>query len=231
VARLVTIADIVQRARLHADQRQSQFINDTEALQLFNEVYGEMYDELVDIDENYYASEAPIVISNQAADYDLPDDFYKIIGVDLETSTAGERITLFPYNEGERNIAFTQARNLPSATVYLKYVPAPAIFTSLSQTVDGVAGWDRLLSLALAIDMADAEETNTDRLERKYQKTLQRIRGSLDRDIGMPGTVTDVSRPSVNYLYSSLKYRLYGGQIHFISTEMLSNAIFGGPFV
>lgn len=232
MARSTTVGDIIERARVHADQRSSDFINDTEALQLFNEVIGDLYDEMCDIDENYFVSETSFNISGSTNAYDLPVDFYKLIGVDFSSTTNGnDRITLRPFNEAERNVAFTQSVNLPSGTVYIRYVPAPTIYTSTSQTFDGVAGWDRLLTLRLAIDMCDAEETNSDRLQRKYDATLARIRGSLDRDIGMPATVSDVSRPSVHFLYSSLKYRLYGSQLHFISSEMLGAAIFGGPFV
>jgi hypothetical protein len=223
--RSVTIADIVARARIHADQRNSGFVSDAEALQLFNEVYPELYDELVDVDENYYITEAPgIAVSSATGTYALPGDFYKMVGVDFQAGS--DRITLYRFNEADRNQSFTSATNIPTGTVYLRYVPAPTIYTSTSQTVDGIAGWDRLCSLRIAIDMMDAEESNTDRLTRKYQERLETIRGSLDRDLGMPQTVTDVSRASSQYLLSTLKYRLYGNNLHLITTEILSS--FGG---
>lgn len=224
--RLVTIADIISRARTHADQRNSGFVSDAEALALFNEIWPELYDELIDIDENYYVTDAaPITISSSASSYALPSDFYKLVGVDYAASAGGNRMTLYRYNEADRNLAFTSTTNIPNGVIYVRYAPAPTIYTDLTQTVDGISGWDRLCSLRLAMDMMDAEESNTDRLARKYAERLQSMRGSLDRDIGMPATVSDVSRPA-QFIPSTLQYRLYQNNINLISTELLSGGAF-----
>ncbi len=215
MARSVTIQSIVDRARLHSDQRDSQFVSDDECIELLNEIFPELYDLLVSIDENYYMSEDSIDISADTMRYDLPDDFYKLTGVDFSDGGGGQYVTLYPFPEGERNQSFTPGA-LPSGSVRLRYIPAPTVFTALTDTVDGVSGWDRLLSLLLAIDMGDAEESNTDRLYRKYETTLKRIQQSLQRDLGMPGRVTDVTMPYYTWA-GSVRYRLFGNQIEFVT--------------
>lgn len=228
MARSVTVQSIIDRARLHADMRGTGFMRDAELLDLMNEVYPELYDELVASYESYYQTSNTISIVNGTNSYSLPADFYKLTGVDFEVSS-GQYITLKPFMEAERNASLTTNTNIPSGTIRLRYVPAPTMFTSLSQTVDGVAGWDRLLSLLLAIDMLDAEESDSSPLYKKYQRTLERIRGmAAPRDAGMPGRVVDVHAASFSPIYGSLKYKLTGGNIEILNTEFLGADLY--PF-
>jgi hypothetical protein len=124
--------------------------------------------------------------------------------------------------EAERNNSITSATNIPSGTVRLRYIPAPTTFTALTEEVDGVAGWDRMLSLLLAIDMLDAEETDSNPLHKKYNRTLQRVREmAAPRDVGMPARVVDVSKPDLYTIYGQLRYRLQGDTMEFVNTEFL----------
>lgn len=219
MARSVTLQSISDRARIHADMRETSFIDATDMLALINEVYPELYDELVATYENYYTSTATITLAPGTSSYALPTDMYKILGVDFQVS-AGSYITIYPYTEGERNTSIISTAGVPSGTVRIRYVPAPPTFTSLSQSVDGVSGWDRLLSLLLAIDMLDAEESDTKALTRKYMRTLDRVQSMAPvRDAGSPARVVDITSPKFDSIYANLKYRMYGGNIEFINTE------------
>lgn len=213
MARLVTVQQIIDRARIHADQRGSGFIRDTELLSLMNEVYPELYDELVGAYDNYFVSTSIIALNSSASIYTLPANFYKLLSVDYVLG-GGSYKTIYPNSGVNPNSSGTL-----SGEVRIRYVPAPQIFTSLSNTLDCVSGWDRLLSLLLAIDMADSEETDSTPLYRKYQRTLKRITDMAStRDPGSPATVRDVSeRASLNYLPIDLSYRLQGGELEFLS--------------
>jgi len=68
MARTVTLQDIVNRARILADQRDASFIADSEALDLINEIYPELYDELVSIDDNYYSTTTSFTVSSGTTD-------------------------------------------------------------------------------------------------------------------------------------------------------------------
>lgn len=226
MARSVTLQQIADRARVHADLKSSGFISDTEMLGILNEVYPELYDELVVSYENYYSTTENITLVAGTSSYALPATFYKMIGVDLELSS-GAYVTLKPFMEAERNGSPTSAANIPAGTVRLRFVPAPTTFAALSESIDGVAGWDRLLSLLAAIDMLDSEETESGPLYKKYLRTLDRIRGAAaPRDAGFPARITDVSKPDLSMQYGSLRYRLQGGNIQFISTETLGAEVY-----
>lgn len=221
MARNVTVQSIVDRARIHADQRGSGFIRDSELLLLFNEVYCELYDELVGSYENYFMSTAPVTLVAGTTFYNLPSDFYKLLGMDYKVNN-DTYITLYNFNEIDRNNTFVSSSSIPAGELRLRYIPAPTVFTSLTQSFDGVAGWDRLLSLLLAIDMLDAEETDSSPLYRKYQRTLQRVTAmAAPRDAGMPARVGDIYNRNVWSYYASLRYRLQGNQFELISTESL----------
>lgn len=221
MARSVTLQTISDRARIHADMRETGFIDDTEMLSLINDVYPELYDELVSVYENYYSSTSTITLTPGTTSYSLPADMYKILSMDFQVS-GGSYVTLYPYMEGERNTVTASNTSIPSGTVRIRYVPAPTTFTSLAQTVDGVSGWDRLLSLLVAIDMLDAEESDSAALTRKYARTLDRIRSMApSRDAGNPARVVDITMNQFSTIYSNLKYRIQGNSVEFINTEYL----------
>jgi len=228
MARTVSLQSIADKARLYADMRGTGFINDTEILSLINDAYCELYYRIVGATENYYVSTSTIDISPGTDTYDLPADFYKLIGADFKVNE-GAYITLNPFTEGMRNISLTANSNLPTGQVRLRYVPAPTQFTSLSQTFDGVAGWERMVAMGVAIDMLNAEETDPRPLQAKYDEAVQRvINDAAPRDLGMPATVVDVYRQSWLNIYGALKYRLYGNTIHFLSTEYLGADLYPG---
>jgi hypothetical protein len=202
--------------------RETGFIDDTEMLTLINDVYPELYDELVGAYENYYSTTSTVSISPGTSSYALPADLYKILAVEYQVSVNGAYVTLYPFMEGERNQEIVSNTSIPSGTVRIRYVPAPTTFTSLSQTVDGISGWDRLLSLLVAIDMLDAEESDSAPLTRKYARVLERIRSmSPTRDAANPARVVDVSTARYNPIYSNLRYRLQGNNIEFINAEYM----------
>lgn len=227
--RNVTIQTIADSARFHADMKSSNFVSDAEILSRINDAYCELYDELVSAYENYFVTTSSFPVLTGTDTYDLPDDFYKMLGVDFQV-TQGAYVTLREYNEGERNMSLTTNSNIPSGSIRIRYVPAPTVFTAMTDTFDGVAGWDRLVSLLTAIDLMDAEESDSSALAKKYNRTLQRIKDmSAPRDAGMPATVVDVSSQPFQNIYGALRYRFYGNSVVFMSTEYLG-ADFSFPF-
>lgn len=226
MARSVTIASIIAKARVYADMRNSDFINAAEALAMFNDIWPELYDELVSAYENYYATSEEIPLVSGDNVYDLPDDFYKLIGVDFKVGT-GSYVTLKPFMESERNGTLSTNLTVPAGTIRIRYVPAPPIYTDVTDEVDGVAGWDRLVALLLAMEFLDAEESDTSSLSRRYVRTLERIRSmAAPRDAGMPARVTDINQANWQGAYGSLKYRLYGDTVELLNTEWLGTVDF-----
>ncbi len=226
MARTVTLQSISDLARIWADQRYSSFISDADMLALINSRFTELYDLLVDSFENYYSDTADLAVVPGTSSYALPDDFYKLIGVDFAVGN-GAYITLKPFEEQERNLNVTTAVSLPSGTVRINYIPAPTTYTSLSDTFDGVAGWDRLISLGVAIDILDTEESDSAALTRKYNQTYDRVvTMAQTRDTSSPSRVSDVYQTNFYAIYGALRYRLYGDEITLHNSEWIGGPVF-----
>ncbi len=224
----VTIADIKRRARQRADMASSGFISDSTIMDMINEAYAEWYDLVVSAYENYYVSITNITLTRGTPTYPMPDDFYKIIGVDFKLGT-DQYLTLGPYNEVDRNTNFTSNNNIPNGEVRIRYISAPQIFTTDTDTFDSIAGWESMLITDVAIMMLEKEESDTRTLEARRERQERRIKEmSHNRDVGMPGTVSDVYQYNVYQNFASLRYRLYGNDLRFISTELTgSNLLYG----
>lgn len=219
MARSFTVQAIMDRCRRRADMENSNFISDAELLDLINEAHAEVWDLLVAAFQNYFVADTTITLTPGTAAYDLPDDFYKSISVDMQN--AGKWDSLFPYEEVERNSVLQTSSSIPAATVRLRYVPAPPVFELAdvaTDTIDGRAGWETLLVTTVAIFMLTKEESDTSALERRKQQEMARIQSmAQNRDITNPGTVTDITVYDNAYVKDALRYRFYGDQVEFIN--------------
>jgi len=105
-----TLGNIITQIRDRCDLIHSEFITDTEITNYTNYSLGELYGLLVNsFGGNYFATSAirSIASNGTSLTADLPDDLYKVLGVDLLLSPApsNNRITIQPYNFNERNRA------------------------------------------------------------------------------------------------------------------------------
>jgi hypothetical protein len=231
--RAFTVQNIIDRALRKADMQHSDFIDADEALDTFNEQYTTLYDLLVTSFENYKVSEQLITLSGNTTDYDLPDDFYKTIGFDYQISgtpgnSNGQYVTLRPFLEAERNGVTGLRAPVPTGTVRHRYVPAPQIYTDLTDLVDGVSGWEEIIVNGMAMEFLGKEESSTTRLERRQDLLMKRItEAAQNRDIGMPHRVADVYKIDVYNQYASLRYQLQQDTVRFFTTEIVTPMYLG----
>jgi hypothetical protein len=222
----VSVQSIIDRALKKADMFESGYISEDngERMALFNEAYCELYDLLVTSFGDYYVSEASFNLTTGTFNYSLPADFYKLIGVDYQIgSTPTSYVTLKPYTEMERNGMMGTVGNIPSGVIRLRYVPSPTQYTTGTEIVQGISGWETLLVIIMAIAMKEKEESDTGPLERQLARQMKRIEeASQNRDIGMPGRVNDIYKLTVYQQYASLRYMLTANDIRFLSTEILT---------
>jgi len=101
---IVSLSELRLLAQQRADMENSQFITDDEWRRMINRGYAELYDLIVTSanSEDYFLSSGTISLVSGTDTYDLPTDFYKSRGVDL--NTGGAKIPLRRYNFSERNI-------------------------------------------------------------------------------------------------------------------------------
>jgi hypothetical protein len=107
---MATLGSIIDQIRNRADLLNSQFITDDEMTQYTNFSLGELYGLLVNsFGGNYFATTftGSVPANGTQMSGNMPDDLYKILGVDLQISPypSNNKISLTPYNFNERNRA------------------------------------------------------------------------------------------------------------------------------
>lgn len=220
--RNVTVADIFRRARKRADMTSSGFYTDADCFDLLNAVYTNLYDALVQAYQNYFYDTFSFVTVPGQSLYPLPDDFYKLILCQQQVSPNQFSI-IFPFNELERGSLLTTAPlNVGTIDIVMKYIPAAPIFTSLTEEIDGFNGWDDLIVLDMAIAMLESEESSTDSIERRRAQLFTRLTSAAqNRDVTLPGKVTDVTSNIFALTPDLLQYRFYGNGIEFLNVSYL----------
>ena len=229
---LMTIQSIVDTAIDLADMRNSKFIDqsgtaDSELIRYANIAYRDLYNIIIQANNQYFTTSATINVVGGTETYALPSNFYKLDGVDLQIDASQPKfLTLRPFMFAERNkfrsgLAFTAApygnvykylmvgnniKFLPvpnqSSTVYLWYTPSPTVITSFTDTVEVIVGGDEYLSLTIAMAMLAKEESDTSALNGKRLEILQQLKNVLQvRDSGAPEYITDEASLNTGALY------------------------------
>lgn len=231
MSRLVTLAELKFQSRLRADKVGSTFIKDDELLTYINSSYAELYDLLVGAYGNeYYEQEHSFSTVGNTRRYDLPDDFYKLVGVDYVIGPTSV-LTLKPYQFNERNryqqgtywsalvgiygpkyrlvneaIEFAPIPD-GSYNIKLHYVPACPKLVDDSDTANGVNGWEEYIIVDVARKMLIKEETDVTELNKHKDALLARINLMAEnRDAGQSFRVTDVTSSWVEDEGDTLRY-------------------------
>lgn len=224
MASTVTFLQLRTDARLFADQRLppsgNPFITETELKRLVNSKIRELYDQLVEArGSDYYATEDTVSIAAGTSRYNLPNDFFQLASVTLEWAAQDFEL-VFPVGSVRERIRYqgqlgdevwsrhsrkgyrlraSQIEFLPEprtdVTCRLQYVP---VFTDMSadgDTFDGINGWEKMVSIGVAIEMREIEKRPSPTLAGMYAEQLQRIETmKSERDAEAPKEIVDVQR-------------------------------------
>ncbi len=204
-------------AQQTADRVNSNFVTLPEWNTYINQSYFELYDLLVGLFEDYYlAAPYTFTTDGSAFQYDVPANFYKLMGVDCGQSTNNNaRVTLHKYDFIERNrYVYPSVTNTFFGVFNLRYrllgskltfIPTPSAgqvitmwyipkLTQLLQdtdTADGVSGWTEYIVVDAAIKALEKEESDTSALMVRKQALLDRIQSTaMNRDAGAPDTIS-----------------------------------------
>jgi hypothetical protein len=234
MATTMTLEQLRLATRQRADmenqsgQYDDSFITDTELNSYINQSYFELYDVLVaSYGENYNVAPPYEFVTNGTDQFfDLPEDFYKLLGVDVQvTSSVANNAwwTLKPFNFAERNkyavpntqlyFGITNLRYriqgdqlwmnpLPqiNQTIRLFYVPKMVTLVADDDEVQGVSGWTEYIIIDAAIKCLQKEESDVSVLMNQKEAMLKRIEAmSENRDAGMPSTVADAQNSNSFY--------------------------------
>lgn len=226
---LMTLSDLMLATRQRADMVPNGyapaltgngfFVTEPELISYINQSYFELYDLMISCyGANYFVKAPPYTFATDgtAAQYALPSDFYKLLGVDLQLGSSNQSlVTIQPFEFIERNRnsppnfqSFYGLTNLryrlngsnlwltptPSSgqTIQVWYVPKLATLSALIDPVDGVSGWTEYIITDAAIKCLQKEESDVTILAAQKSALIQRILAMADsRDIGSPHKVSD----------------------------------------
>lgn len=215
----MTLANLRTEVRRRADMENTTFVTDAEVNSYINQSADELWDLLTSADENYGLTSATIAISSGNT-LNLPNDFYKLKGVDDITDSANP-ISLRRFNFTERN-DFTNLRPTGGSVVQsyarvmyiisgnqllfeppenaigtykIWYIPVQPSLTGDSDTLDGISGWTEYVIVDAAIKCRIKEESSIGDLERAKDDLRRRILNSANsRDHSTPETISRTRR-------------------------------------
>jgi hypothetical protein len=217
-----TLSQLRTAAQQRCDRVNSTFVTSSEWASYINSSALQLYSIIVEKFGDDYSSAPPLRWTTDGVTerYQLPPDFFKLLGVDLlvTPNQPSYRLTVYPFNRGQRNkyspwnvpIAYGMLSNLHYRLdgKYLWFTPFPAsgqqvqieyvpVFTQLVNDTDvlntGVlAGFDEYVVLDAAIKAMVKEESDASALMAQKGEVVQQIEiAAENRDAGMPVTVTD----------------------------------------
>ena len=211
-----TESDLRTRARRRADMENSSFVSDAEIQDYLNSSISELHDFMVKSYEDYFVSEQAYSVPIATGGANLPDDFYKALGVDY--NSGGITSSLKAYSFSERNVYNTPyavidrlaepmykvegnkikliPNNSQSGSITLYYVPQATQFSSTVTEIENVIpGFEEYVVVATAIRMLMKEESDVSALERERQQLASRIiRAISPRDASGSFAIRDVRK-------------------------------------
>lgn len=215
----ISLGQLRLMAQQRADMVNSQFVTLSEWNTYINQSYFELYDLLVTVYEDYYVL-PPYEFTTNGTDnqYTLPNDFYKLMGVDCGSQSGGNAwVTLKKFNFIGRNryvfpniqSTFLGVFNMQYRLVgnTLMFIPTPSgnqqiriwyipKLTQLLEDTDilsGVSGWTEYVIVDAAIKAMQKEESDVSVLMAQKMALKQRIEeSSMNRDAGQPDSISNV---------------------------------------
>lgn len=209
----LTLAQIRTQAQQIADMENSGFVSDSEWLRIINQGYRQVYNLLVNVNEDYFTTTTEFTITSGNTE-PLPSDFYKLRGVDYKL---GENrwIRVQIFNHADRNL-----RTLPSSsdvnwryyriyggnihiqpnlqangTYRLWYVPTLTELAADGDTVVDLLMFEDYIAYWAARQALVKEESSTVAVNQMLQKLETDIRNNaVNRDSGMAETIADADR-------------------------------------
>lgn len=221
----ITLLELRTQARQRADQENSNFVTDAELNSYINNSIAELHDILIQAyDSDYYLSETNFTTVNGQAAYDLPDDFYKLVGVDarlngqnyftLKKFTFNERNRfddfgvwdVFGFSSVRYRVMGSQIRFNPipdnQTDIRVWYIPVATELVADTDELKDLNAYSEYVIVDAAIKMMVKEESDATILLAQKADLKRRIEEAANnRDASNSETVKDIYAENVDYFY------------------------------
>ncbi len=217
MARLVTVAQLMNKLDLLLDAEEDGHITTAMKLDCLNCGYAQFWDYLVAADlSDHMVKTVNFTLTPGQEAYALATvvtdgDFYKVRQVYVNEGNDQYR-PLPSINEW-----YLQSHRPPSvaASIRLDYIPCAPVLAEDDDTVDGINGWEELIVAYAAIELCRRRQEDPGWLLQKAQKAEERIIKMAIRDVGFPDKIIrrNLRDPYGNYSSTADAYRLRGTNI------------------
>lgn len=225
---IITLAELRTQSRQRADMENSNFVSDSEYNANINASLAELHDILISAyGEDYYIEDFDFSAVANQSEYDLPDNFYKLRGVDVKLNTAGQAeyysVRRFNFNERNRfaQQGLWQINGLPfiryrlvgsklkfspapdqNTEVKIWYIPKSVVLVNDTDEFDDINGYAEYVIVDAAIKALNKEESDVSVLMAQKEALRQRIISmAQNRDAGEPESVSDIYAENDDYYY------------------------------
>lgn len=214
----MTLTQIRTRCKQQCDLENSYFILDEEWNYLINESYKELWELLVTTWEDYFVSSLEFTIASGETAYNLPSDFLKLRGIDLEVNSVSRWLPITRFNFQERHKYGTLINNLSWNTrppVQYKVMGSQILFepgesapgnyklwyvpkvTELVADIDIINTvceiWVQYIIADVCIKANTKQEMDIRPFVKMKEDQIQRIKDSaVNRDSAQTGRIADV---------------------------------------
>ena len=210
----MTFEELIKNVRRRADMEFSTIVSDEEVGYYINSSATELHDILVTKFEDYYITGPVDVTVLSGSTFELPSDFYKLKGLDVNLE--GHDYAMHPFQFRDRHkynntFATRLFRNYDKRyrilgnTVHITpgsdatgnyklwYVPKFASLVDPSDELNVIGGWEEYVIVDAAIKCLQKEESDPTILLAQKQALFNRIEvAAANRDVGASETVVDV---------------------------------------
>jgi fibronectin type 3 domain-containing protein len=212
----LSLGQIRLMAQQRADMVGSNFVTTSEWNLYINQAAFELYDLLVTEYEDYFMKAPLLITTTGSQQYTLPNDFYKLLGVDLglaNNTTAWITLKKFQFIERNRyvypqiNSTFFGVFNLqyrlmgntlffiptPSAGQFMQiwYIPKLTQLLADTDILTGISGWGEYVIVDAAIRAMQKQENDVSVLAAQKMMLIKRIEETaMNRDSGQPDKIS-----------------------------------------
>ena len=233
MSNVVTLAELKARALDYADMTGSDFVVDARLRDYINSVASELYDLMVNANEEWFLKTHTVSMVSGTEEYELPSDYYKMIK--CFWVSGGRRYAMSQFMLSE--LDGSSQTPLQGGSIEIWYVPQMLLFSANTNAetigsvyVDGAiadptpipplpTGWEDYIALGAAVKLLNREESDSSALLRDQTAIGKRIIAMAEpRDTGTPQRIQDVTSSAGGGRYDvpySLSYRVLGSKIRF----------------
>jgi len=222
----ISLANLRIEAQRRSDMENNLFISNAEWTTYLNGSLGELYDLLLEAHPEYFGISVSKVVASPNNYFLLPDDFYKLLGLDVQVDSMGKWATVSPYMFQERNFInvrrfpfyrFAQVKyrlmagkcmmqpdDMAAGTYQMWYAPRYTPFVSDSDVIEGLLeDYRDYIIIDAAIKALTKEESDASQLTQQKMIIKKRLEdAAAERDYGKTERISDAQQNS----YQSAPY-------------------------